>query len=219
MGTIVPEMSTKQSAFGRAPGNPRASLADALFSGTQQRVLGLLYGNPERSFFATEIFERAGSGRGSVQRELARLADSGLVVVNRVGNQKHYQANRHAPIFADLRSIILKTSGLAEPIRQALGPLAKKIDLALIYGSIARGDAHAGSDVDLLVVARDLSLEQLYARIESAEKVIGRSIHPTLLTPDEMRRRRLDRNPFLSKILAGETITLIGTVDAETPAR
>lgn len=134
------------------------SLADALFSRTQQRVLGILYGAAERSFFATEIIDRAASGRGSVQRELERLLASGLAIVTPIGNQKHYRANPDSPIFAELRSIVLKTSGLAQPIFDTLKPLLKKIDLALIYGSVARGEAHAGSDVDLLVVARSTSV-------------------------------------------------------------
>jgi predicted nucleotidyltransferase len=206
----------------RAPSAPppvtRTSLADALFSQTQQRVLGILYGDPERSFFATEIIRRAGSGRGSVQRELERLVDSGLAVVTPIGNQKHYRANREAPIFAELRSIILKTSGLAEPLRDALAPLANKIELALVYGSVARGEAHAGSDVDLLVVARDVTLEQLYTRLAPAEQIIGRPIRPTLLTPAELQHRRAARNPFIEKVLSGETIPLIGSVNAATAA-
>ena len=191
------------------------SLADALFSSTQQRVLGILYGDPERSFFATEIFKRAGSGRGAVQRELVRLVDSGLAVVTVVGNQKHYRANPEAPIFSELRSIVLKTSGLADPLAEALAPLAKKVDLAFVYGSVARGEAHAGSDVDLLVVASGLTLEQLYARLARAETAIGRRVHPLLLTPAEFRRRRAGGNPFMAKILKGDIIPLIGNVNVD----
>jgi predicted nucleotidyltransferase len=212
-------MGTKKTGAQALPSPiTRTSVADALFSRTQQRVLGILYGHPERSFFATEIFERAGSGRGTVQRELQRLVDSGLALVSPVGNQKHYRANVDAPIFAELRSIVLKTSGLAEPLREALSPLAKKIELALVYGSVARGEAHAGSDVDLLVVARELPLEQLYSRLARAEERIGRTIRPTLLTPAEFLRRRAEHNPFLQNILSGDTIALIGSVDAETAA-
>jgi predicted nucleotidyltransferase len=194
-------------------------VADALFSRTQQRVLGLLYGSPERSFFATEIFERAGAGRGTVQRELERLGSSGLLLVTRIGNQKHYQANPDTPIFSELRAVILKTSGLAEPVRDALAAVAGKIDLALIYGSVARGETHAASDVDLLVVASALTLEQLFARLARAERTVGRKINPMLLTPDEFRRRRRDGNPFLEKVLTGKTIALIGSVDGEASAR
>lgn len=211
LGTIVPEMGTRRIAR-------RTSIADALFSRTQQRVLGLLFAEPERSFFATEIIERADSGRGSVQRELERLADSGIVTVTRVGNQKHYQANAKAPVFGELRSLFLKTSGLADPIRQALQPLARKIDLALIYGSVARGEAHAGSDVDLLVVSDDLTLEQLYSRIVAAEKALGRRVNPTMYTPEEFRKRR-QSSSFVQKVLAGSVIPLIGTIDGEAGAR
>ncbi len=213
-------MGTKKVATAPRPPlrDKRTSVADALFSRTQQRVLGVLYGNPERSFFATEIFERAGSGRGTVQRELERLVASGLALLSPIGNQKHYRANPEAPIFAELRSIILKTTGMAEPLRDALSPLAKKIELALVYGSVARGEAHAGSDVDLLVVARELTLEQLHSRLARAEEAIGRTIHPTLLTRAEFTRRRAEHNPFLQKILSGDTIVLIGSVDAETAA-
>jgi predicted nucleotidyltransferase len=196
----------------------RTSLANALFSRTQQRVLGLLYGNPERSFFATEIFAHAGAGRGTVQRELERLGSSGLATVTRIGNQKHYRANPETPIFFELRSVILKTSGLAEPVGDALAPLARRIDLAFIYGSVARGEAHGGSDVDLLIVASDLTLEQLYSHLGRAERIVGRKINPTLLTPEEFRRRR-DGNSFLQKVLAGAMIPLIGSVDGQTSIR
>jgi predicted nucleotidyltransferase len=205
---IVPEMGTR-----------RFDLSDALFTQTQQRVLGLLYGHPDESFFATEIFRRTGGGRGTVQRELQRLVSSGLVLVTPVGNQKHYRANKNSPIFPELRSIIAKTSGIAEPLRDALAPLARKIDVALVYGSVARGEAHAGSDVDLLVVAADIRLEQLFARLERAERAVGRKINPTLLTPDEFARRRHNGNVFLTKVLSRPVIPLIGKVDGEKTAR
>jgi predicted nucleotidyltransferase len=196
----------------------RTSLGDALFSRTQQRVLGVLYGEPDRSFFATEIIRRALSGRGAVQRELARLVDSGLATVTSVGNQRHYRANRDTPIFAELRSIIGKTSGLVEPLRLALEPLSKKIELAIVYGSVARGEAHAGSDVDLLVVAGGLTLEKLHVHLAVAEGEIGRRINPTLLTPAEFRRRRENGNAFLEKVLAAESLLLIGSKDAQSAA-
>lgn len=114
----------------RPPGNRDGErgpvgLADALFTSTQQRVLGLLFGQPGRSFFATELIALTGSGSGAVQRELKRLASSGLVTVTRIGNQKHYQANDTSPVFEELRSLIIKTVGLADPIRQVLAPLAE----------------------------------------------------------------------------------------------
>ena len=106
------------------------SLADALFTTTQQRVLALLFGQPARSFFATELIELTGSGSGAVQRELKRLTSSGLITVTPIGKQKHYQANPDSPVFAELRGLVLKTVALVEPIRQALERLADRITLA-----------------------------------------------------------------------------------------
>ena len=125
----MPKMGTKPTHTSETH---RTSLAGALFSGTQQRVLGLLFGQPDRSFYATELINLAGVGSGAVQRELARLAQSGLVTVKPVGNQKHYQANPDSPIYAELCGIAQKTVGLAEPLREALAPLAKKIVAAFV---------------------------------------------------------------------------------------
>jgi predicted nucleotidyltransferase len=195
----------------RSGARPRSStLANALFSATQQRVLGLLFGQPERSFFATELIGLAGSGSGAVQRELQRLAESGLVTVTRIGNQKHYQANRAAPVFDELRGIALKMFGPAEALRAALVPLAKRVHAAWLYGSVAKGTDRAQSDIDVLIVADDLTLEEVYAALGPAEKRLGRAVSPTLYTLREFERRRTAKNPFLSKVLAGERILLIG---------
>lgn len=197
---------------------PSVSIGDALFTGTQQRVLGILFGHPERSFFASEIFAQAGSGRGTVQRELQRLQASGLVTVRSVGNQKHFQANASSPVFDELRSIILKTSGLADPIAEALRLLRKQIDLAFVYGSVARGEETASSDVDLMVVSDGLLLEELLRRLAAAERETGRPIHPTLYTPAEFSSRRKN-SAFVRKVLAGPVIPIIGSVDAASATR
>jgi predicted nucleotidyltransferase len=192
----------------------RTSIADALFSKTQQRVFALLFAHPDRSFYTREIINHARSGTGAIQRELARLADSGLVVRIRIGNQTHYRANRDAPIFSDLRTIMLKTFGLAEPLRTALAPLAEQIDFASIYGSVASGEDRADSDIDLLVVANDLTLEELFAKLTPVETTLRRKINPTLFTRAEFRRRRSSGNAFLNKVLSREMIPLIGSEDA-----
>lgn len=189
------------------------SIADALLTKTQQRVLLLFFGQPDRSFFKQELIDRAESGSGAVQRELARLVDSGLVTVSRIGSQKHYQANVEAPVFEELRGIVTKTIGLADPLRAALGPLAKRIDLALVYGSVAKGNDRAQSDIDLLVVGNGVTLEDLFTRLGPVEKRLGRTISPTLYTHEEFVRRRRAGNAFLQKVLGGEHIVLIGTED------
>ncbi|MGP1680604.1 MAG: nucleotidyltransferase domain-containing protein [Burkholderiales bacterium] len=196
-------------ASGSAP-SKRTGLADALFSGTQQRVLGLLFGQPGRSFFATELIGLVGAGSGAVQRELQRLAESGLVVVTRVGNQKHYQANSDAPVFEELRGLVAKTVGLVDPLRAALLTLGERIQLALVYGSVAKSTETAMSDIDVLIVADNLTLEDVYTALAPAEQQLARRVNPTLYTREEFARRRNAGNPFLAKVLAGETLPLIG---------
>ena len=190
------------------------SLADALFTATQQRLLGLLFGQPERSFFVTELIELADVGRGAVQRELARLARSELVAVERHGSQKHYRANPDSPIHKELCSIVSKTVGIKENLRSALKPLAARLSLALIYGSVAKQTDTAGSDIDLLLVSDELTLEDLYANLSGVEKRLGRKTNPTLYTVDEFRKRRSGNNAFLSRVLAGPTEILEGHLDA-----
>ena len=130
----------------------------------------MLFGQPERSFFATEIIARLGAGSGAVQRELSKLADCGLLTVSMVGNQKHYQANPESPIYAELCTLIRKTVGLAEPLRQALEPALPEIELALVYGSVAKGSATASSDIDLLLVSDTLTLEEVFRRLAGANR-------------------------------------------------
>lgn len=132
-------------------------MGDALFTKTQQQVLRLLFGQPGRSFYANEIVRYAGLGISTVQRELARLSEVGLLSVTRQGNQKHYQANVASPIFEELRGIVVKTFGVADVLKEALLPMADKIQLAFIYGSVAKGSDTAESDIDLMLIADRLS--------------------------------------------------------------
>ena len=152
----------------------------------------------------------ARTGSGAVQRELKRLVDSGLVTVSRVGTQKHYQANHASPVFDELRSLVNKTVALHEPIRDALEPLRDRIILAALYGSVAKRKDTASSDIDLLVVSDELTLEQLYSALAPTEDELARKINPTLYTSKEFGRRKKAGSGFLSRILAGEHIVLIG---------
>ena len=165
----------------QAPLTP-ASLADALFTPVQQRVLGWLFGQPERRFQSGELIRLAKSGTGAVHRLLTKLAQTGLVTVAHVGNQKHYQANPASPVFAELAGLIRKSVGLAFPLQQALAPLVDKISLAFVYGSVARGEEHAVSDIDLMVVAEALDYPTLYEALQTAEAALGRTIHPNLMS-------------------------------------
>jgi len=186
------------------------SLADALFSTIQQWVLAYLVGQPERSFFATELIKLAGGGSGAVQRELARLADSGLVTVSRVGTQKHYQANPKSPIFSELCAIAQKTVGLAEPLREVLKPLAKRISAAFVYGSVAKRQDTAASDIDLMVVSGSLTYADLFAALEDASERLGRKVNPTVYSPRELAKRVKQGNAFVTRVLAQPKIWLVG---------
>ena len=190
-----------------------AGLADALFSGTQQRVLAWLFGQPERSFYATELIGLAGAGSGAVQRELARLAQSGLVTARAVGNQKHYQANPQAPIYAELCSIVQKTVGLAEPLREALAPLASRIHAAFVFGSVAKREDTASSDIDLMLVSDDLTYPDLYAALESVSQRLGRTVNPTIYTSKELTKRVKSKEAFATRVLGQPKLWLIGGED------
>jgi len=193
-----------------AAATPRLSLADALFGGTQQRVLALLYGQPDRSFYASELIALATAGSGAVQRELARLAQSGLVTMQASGNQKHYRANPASPIFHELCGIVRKTIGLAEPLREALAPLADRIEAAFVYGSVARREDTAGSDIDLMVVSDDVTYADLFDALEAVSLQLGRKVNPTIYTPAELAKRSADGGAFAKRVLEQPKIWLTG---------
>src|SRR2546428_204425 len=158
----------------------RRSLADALFTKTQQRVLRVLFGQPDRSFYASELIRDAGTGSGAAQRELARLEASGLIVARRIGNQKHYQANAASPLFSELRNIVLKTVGLAEPLRDALKPVSSSIRAAFVYGSVAKATDQASSDIDLMVVSDSLTYGDVFGLLDGVSRALGRHVNPTV---------------------------------------
>lgn len=186
-------------------------LADALFSQVQQRVLGLLFVNADRSFYTNEIVRFVDSGIGVVQRELEKLAQSGLVTIKKIGNQKHYQANPETPIFAELRGIVLKTVGLADILRLALLPLSDKIQVAFIYGSIAKGSDTAKSDIDVLIIGTELAYADVYEALSAHESDIGRPVNPSIYSTQELQRKLAEDNAFVSRVLEQPKIFLIGS--------
>ena len=202
MGSIMPNMGNALK---------KMTISDALFSSTRQRVLGLLFGNPDRSFYTTEIVRRVRSGTGAVERELSRFQRSGLLSVSKIGNQKHYRANPDSPVFAELCGLVLKTFGLAEPLRAALAPHAKKIDAAFVYGSVASRTDTAQSDIDVMVIGDDLSYADLYAAFQQAEAVLGRKVNPSFLSPGDWKRKLGRKDSFVGKIRTLPKIFLYGT--------
>ena len=188
-----------------------SSMADALFPKGRQRVLSVLFGNPDRSFYANEVIALAQSGTGAVQRELAALSEAGLLTITKQGNQKHYQANTAAPVFAELRGLVLKTMGLAGVLRAALAPLTSQIDAAFVYGSVARQQDTAQSDIDVMIVSPSLGYADVFGALESATTTLGRKVNPTLYTPADIAKRIQQDNAFVTRVLQQPKIWLIGT--------
>lgn len=188
-------------------------LAAVLFTPVQQRVLGLLFGQPKRRFQSAEVIRLAGSGTGAAHRLLTRLAETGLVTTERVGNQKHYQANAASPIFAELAGLVRKTTGLVAPLQAALAPLAGKIAAAFVYGSIAKGTDTATSDIDLMVIADKLEYGELFAALKEAEAALARPVNPNLMTRAEWRRKRAEPDSFAARIAGRPRLYVLGSDD------
>jgi len=185
-------------------------LAGALFSRVQRRVLGLLFGHPDRSYQVAEVIRLAHSGSGAVQRELHRLAASGLVTVTPVGNQRHYRANRDSPVFAELEGLVRKTFGFAA-LREALEPLAGRIRAAFVYGSVVTGAEAAESGVELLVITEGLSYPEVFEALQTAEAVLQRQISPRLSTMVEWSRKRAAGIPIFVRMAAEPKVFVIGS--------
>jgi predicted nucleotidyltransferase len=204
-GTIVPNMGTKKT---NTPG-----LGDVLFTKTQRQVLSLLFGNPDKSFYANEIVRYAGVGIGSVLRELEKLSNVGLLTIEKIGNQKHYTANRKSPIFEELRGVVQKTFGLADVIRKALDEFRDSVELAFIYGSVAKGTDKANSDVDVMIISDQLSYPEILASVAPIEATIGRSVNPTIYTTKEFKDKIQSDNSFVTRVVTQQKIYLIGSED------
>ena len=191
----------------------KVGLSEVLFSKTQRRILGFLFGQPEKSFYSKEIVDLAGVGTGTVHRELEKLSGCNLLTVKRIGNQKHYQANPASPIFEELQGIVRKTFGLADPLRVALGPYIDKIKVAFIYGSIAKGTDTTESDIDLMLISDELTYPDLFTSISELENQLGRQINPTIYTDEDFRYKIASGNNFIIKVIGQPKIFLIGSED------
>lgn len=202
LGTILPNMGTKPHVV---------NLSNALFSKVQQRVLALIFSHPERSFYTSEIVRNVSSGVGAVERELSKLERSGLVSIERIGNQKHYRANQAAPIFEELRGLVEKTVGLAEPIKKSFEPYADAIKSAFVYGSVAKGADTADSDIDLMVIGDDLNYADLYTATQNVESKLRRKVHPLFLSPEDWQRKTSDKGSVFSKITHSPKLFIIGS--------
>ena len=184
------------------------SLSSLLFPEYRRRVLGLLLLRPDEALHGREIARRTGLPAGSVTRELGKLAEAGLLKREKRGNQQVYTADTSGPIFLELASILRKTSGLADVLSEALAPLAPKLRVAFIFGSVAQGRESAGSDIDVMLIG-EASFRQVVELLHPTQTVLGREVNPKILAAAEFKRKAR-REPFLVDVLAKPKIFLIG---------
>lgn len=199
-------MSTKSSS------EPTRSPVRLLFGDYHLRLLSLLLLRPDEEFHLREIERLSGVPVGPARRELQRFVDAGLVTRRAAGNQVRFQADRHCLVYDELASVLRKTTGIADPIRETLRPLADHIDFAALFGSVARGQEGPRSDIDLLIVGA-VDFDAVVAATHPLEARLGRPINPSIFTVQAFQAKRADPESFVSRILREPMIPLVGTVD------
>ena len=193
------------------------SIATSLFSDSQSRVFRWLFGQPEREFHLSELRRLTGLGSASLQRELNRLAEAGLVRSQRVGNLRRFKANSQSPVYGELVGLTRKTLGVEPMLREALLPLVPDLQAAWVYGSVAKQADTAQSDIDVMLVGKNLRLAKVLELLVPLEAQLGRKINPTCYTPGEFQRRRAEPDSFVNRVLAQPVLPLIGS--PHEPAR
>lgn len=185
-------------------------IVSALFPGTKRKILALFFLNQDQQYYFSEVARLTGTRQGVVQRELNTLTVAGILDTEKRGNQRFYSVNRKNPIFHDLRNIVFKTFGVIGQIKVALEPLAKKVSVAFVYGSFARGEEASGSDLDLFVIG-SARLDEIVSALSTVEKAIGREINPTLFSETEFKSKWSQKNHFLRSVVNTEMEFVIGT--------
>ena len=188
------------------------SIARALFTDSQSRLYIWLFGQPQRAFHLSELRRLTGLGSASLQRELNRLADAGLVDSQAVANLRQFQANPDSPVFAELVAVVTKTLGVVPILANALQALQPRLKAAWVYGSVARQTDTASSDIDLMLVGDDLRLGEVLEALEPARTTLARDIQPTLYTSAEFARRAAEPDSFVQRVLALPTLPIIGEI-------
>lgn len=189
------------------------SIGNALFTKSQQKVLGLLYARPEKSFYTNEIMRWASMGRGTISRELDKLVSAGLLTVSRTGNQNHYQANSNNPVYDELVGIVKKTFGIADQTHHALQPFDEKIELAFIYGSISKGTDTASSDIDLMLIGKSLNYSEIMDVLLPLEELLQRTVNPTIYKKADFIKKIKEGNSFVSRVMEQPKIMIKGVID------
>jgi DNA-binding transcriptional ArsR family regulator len=186
---------------------------DALLPKTRQGILAALFVRPEETWYVSELARRMCVPSSSLQRELLQLTAAGILKTHRQGRMVYFQANIDSPIFSDLRGLLLKTAGLGDVLAGVLKPLAAKMRVAFVYGSVASGREQSDSDIDLMVVGA-VTPAELAVPLRRARELLGRDIHPTVYTPAEFRRKRSGKDHFLTRVLDRPKLFVVGSSDA-----
>ena len=189
-----------------------SATASSLFGRTRSALLALLYGHADESFYLRQLIREVGAGHGALQRELKHLTDMGLIVRRAQGNQVLFRANAHSPIFAEIKSLVTKTVGVHHAIRSALASLRPAVKIAFVYGSVARNQERAESDVDLMVLG-NASFGEVVSALAPAQKVLGREINPTLFPTSEFRTKLAAGNHLLRSVMKEKKLFVVGTED------
>lgn len=203
--TRTPAQAARRSAAPRAA----ATLASALFGKSMQAILAALFGRPDEEFYLRELARVTATTASSLQRDLAALVGAGIVLRASRGHQVYFRANRACPVFEELRGLVVKTFGVVDELKRALLPLAGKIDIAFVYGSVARGAERAASDVDLFVVG-EVSFGDVIEALEPAQRILGREINPTVFSAAEFAGKVRERDHFMSTVLGERKLFVIG---------
>jgi DNA-binding transcriptional ArsR family regulator len=185
---------------------------DALLPQTRKGILAATLAQPDRAWYVSELARRMGVPSSSLQRELRDLTEAGILKTHRQGRMVYYQANADSPLFPDLRGLLLKTAGLKDVLLDGLKPLAAKLRVAFIYGSIASGSEQSDSDIDLMLIGSVFPME-LAQPLRHARELLGREINPTVYTPGEFKKKRAAKDPFLMRVLDKPMLFVIGNRD------
>ncbi|MFH2049463.1 MAG: nucleotidyltransferase domain-containing protein [bacterium] len=193
-------------------GTNSKEVAKVLFPGTKRKILILFFLNPDQEYYFSEVVRLTGTRQGAIQRELKSLAEADILLIEKRGRQKYFRVNKNHPIFKDLRNIIFKTFGVIDQIREALEPITKKISIAFVYGSFAKGDEISSSDIDLFIIGC-AHLDEVVSALSIAEQTIKREINPILFSEKELKSKWSENNHFIRSVFKTEKEFIIGLED------
>ncbi len=185
------------------------SLSATLFGKTRRAVLALLFSHVEEPFYLRQIARTAKVGLGAVQRELKKLSEAGIIRRTIHGRQVYYQANQKCPVYSELKSLVVKTVGVGDVLRTALVPLADRINVAFLFGSLVRGGERSSSDVDIMIVG-NVTFAEVVSVLGRVQETVRREINPLVYPPEEFRFKLAADHHFLKKTLEGSKFFLIG---------